>query len=148
MYYQKTVYTLAACGWACALVIYLAGCDPLPVQDGGILDASAPAVDAFIDGGCPNGLWCRDSDADGWPRFDDCREGCEPLPPLVGQWLPVISRETQVWDCDDHFAGTNPEGVEICDGRDNDCDGREDADLVVSCQSFEVCAGFRGCQEP
>lgn len=35
-------------------------------------------------------------------------------------------------DCDDHDATLNPEGDEVCDGRDNDCNGLPDDDAADS----------------
>ena len=33
---------------------------------------------------------------------------------------------TQAGDCDDHDADANPDGVELCGGGDEDCDGETD----------------------
>jgi len=48
-------------------------------------------------------------------------------------------------DCDDQDARVNPKAEEQCDGRDNNCDGRVDENLVRECST--VCGrGIETCQ--
>ncbi len=60
---------------------------------------------------------CLDADHDGFGAADEvCVDGC-----------PQVGYVDNVRDCDDHNNTINPNGSEVCDGRDNDCDGLTDA---------------------
>ncbi len=74
--------------------------------------------DVDIDEGLPFAPYWPDVDDDGW---GDASAAPTPFcaPPGDG-WAPVPH------DCDDDDPKTNPEGEEVCDGVDNDCDGRVD----------------------
>ena len=39
-------------------------------------------------------------------------------------------------ECDDSEASTNPDGIELCDGDDNDCDGTTDEDGAADASTF------------
>ncbi len=54
-----------------------------------------------------------DEDEDGWCNDQASDEDCE-------------DADLRLGDCDDQSAVSYPEATEICDGRDNDCDGRTD----------------------
>jgi hypothetical protein len=58
---------------------------------------------------------CADDDGDGWAA---CGEGCAPEPGVL------------CGDCDDFDPERNPESLEICNGRDDDCDGDPDDGLA------------------
>jgi alpha-tubulin suppressor-like RCC1 family protein len=66
--------------------------------------------------------YCRDADGDGWSVHDDQKPGCQP--PLGY----IVCRLDQAGDCDDRNASVHPQAEERCDGVDNDCDGKVDAD--------------------
>jgi hypothetical protein len=53
---------------------------------------------------------CADADGDG---YADCRGGCNPSGVTCG-------------DCDDTRAAVHPGATEVCNGRDDNCDGRVD----------------------
>ncbi|MBW2255333.1 MAG: hypothetical protein JRI25_12135, partial [Deltaproteobacteria bacterium] len=61
-----------------------------------------------------------DRDGDLYGDEDVSRESCVPLPGWV----------TDHTDCDDEHQGTYPGAPELCDGRDNDCDGVPDGDAT------------------
>jgi len=68
-----------------------------------------------------------DGDADGFGNSDLSIEGCEG---------PIGYVQTD-GDCDDAMWSVNPEGVELCNGVDDDCDGLLDAE-----DDFEVENGY------
>jgi hypothetical protein len=75
---------------------------------------------------CAEGLECRDGMS--------CRPGGEDL-----DHDGVASRI----DCDDGDPSRFPDNPEICDGRDNDCDGSIDED--ARCREGQRCCGAAGC---
>ncbi len=64
------------------------------------------------------GTWYADSDGDGFGNAADTTASCE-------QPSGYVTDDT---DCDDADADISPDGVEVCDGVDNDCDGTVDED--------------------
>ena len=84
-------------------------------------DELCNGVDDDCDGEADEGLsstWYSDADGDGYGDPEVAIEGCEPPSDAVDN----------ADDCDDTSAAANPDGVEICDGIDNDCDGDIDGD--------------------
>ncbi len=65
-------------------------------------------------------LWYADRDSDGWGDDDDSVLACA---------MPD-GRVARGGDCDDGAGGVNPEGVEVCNGVDDDCDERVDEGLT------------------
>ncbi len=70
--------------------------------------------------------WYRDSDGDG---FGNAAGGVEIA------CAPPAGYSALGTDCDDERSGVNPAAVEICDGRDNDCNGI--ADFRIGPNDFE-----------
>ncbi|MCB9693320.1 MAG: hypothetical protein H6736_16025 [Alphaproteobacteria bacterium] len=70
-------------------------------------------------------LW-RDLDDDGFGDPDQGFLGC-PSDPLAAGYVPALNGP----DCDDTDAATNPLADDVCDGRDNDCDGGVDEGLAL-----------------
>lgn len=58
-------------------------------------------------------MWYEDGDGDGWGTTDAV-EACVGTPPYTA---------ALAGDCDDGAREVNPDGVETCDGVDEDCDG-------------------------
>jgi len=73
-----------------------------------------------VSGGCVDE--CDDIDRDG---FDDCAIG-DP------------DGDEEVFDCDDGDDSVYPGALEVCDGKDNDCDGEVDEDNGY-CMEDEMC---------
>ena len=76
-------------------------------------------VDDNCDGAIDEGVravFHRDADGDSFGSPDDTIDACE---------LPdgYVHNDS---DCNDRAAEANPDGVEVCDGLDNDCDGGTD----------------------
>ncbi|MEY3213895.1 MAG: hypothetical protein RIT28_4376 [Pseudomonadota bacterium] len=55
---------------------------------------------------------------------------------------------TNADDCDDSDAGVNPDGVETCDGRDEDCDGELDEGLTADAETFYADGDGDGFGDP
>ncbi|MCB9666228.1 MAG: putative metal-binding motif-containing protein [Alphaproteobacteria bacterium] len=70
-----------------------------------------------IDAGARDQLtWYRDLDEDGYGANGISQLGCSQPPGYL----------LRAGDCDDDDPEINPDGTEVCDGKDDDCDGRVD----------------------
>jgi hypothetical protein len=67
-------------------------------------------------------IYYKDFDKDGYGVDDDTKSLCKPT---------GFYTATQGGDCNDSNAAINPAAVEICDGKDNDCDGQVDEDVTT-----------------
>ncbi|MCB9743326.1 MAG: hypothetical protein H6741_32460 [Alphaproteobacteria bacterium] len=86
-----------------------------------------------------------DADGDGWPVAEDCDEADPSVHPEAEEtWYDGVDQDcaedddfdadgdgwdAEAWggqDCLDLDPTVNPDGVEVCDGLDNDCDGEVD----------------------
>lgn len=93
-----------------------------------------------------------DSDGDGYGEAGRSADFCAGSPPA--------NVADNADDCDDRDDTINPEGNEICDGEDNDCDGLVDGDdpdaVAIPTWAPDVdgdgygdaAAGFRSCENP
>ena len=82
-------------------------CDDLDNDCDGAID-EADAADASA--------WYTDADDDGYGDPDDSTVACDAPAGAVAD----------ASDCDDGDSDVNPDGLEVCDGADNDCDGATD----------------------
>ena len=64
-------------------------------------------------------LWYSDVDGDGWGG-DETLDACD----------PPEGYSARTGDCDDDTASVNPDGIEVCNEVDDDCDGDTDEDAV------------------
>jgi len=86
-------------------------------------DATGSAVASYAIGCVEGTTYYRDFDGDGYGGLNaDTTVSCR-APPL---YAPFDG------DCDDNVATVHPGSSEICDGRDNDCNGQIDENLPIS----------------
>ena len=109
--------------------------DANPAQSPGLVEA-CDLVDNDCDGmvddntGAVN--WYADADEDG---FGNARRAVRSCAPPVDPADPTLTFALIAFDCDDTRDTVNPASPEICDGIDNDCNGR--ADFVISGTNLE-----------
>jgi hypothetical protein len=72
-------------------------------------------------------LYYRDTDGDGYGLGSDSRCTCGPS----GQYSAV-----QAGDCDDSRSEVYPGAPEVCNGRDDDCDGLVDEQGALGCTTY------------
>jgi hypothetical protein len=77
--------------------------------------------DGRIDNNIQTMIWYKDNDGDGYGSPDNPIESCSQPPGYVN----VNS------DCDDNDPSVHPVALEICDGKDNNCNGQIDENAGV-----------------
>ena len=92
--------------------------DNKPKGDGG-----ASAVFSFVYG-CQGNTYYADHDEDGYGYADDQITDCTQPPYYTAK----------SGDCDDNNSKVHPEATELCNGRDDDCDGETDENLEIAPQ--------------
>ncbi|MCC6621382.1 MAG: hypothetical protein IT385_09005 [Deltaproteobacteria bacterium] len=85
--------------------------------------------DALTDEGGAEGCaaWLRDNDGDGFGIAFDASCLCAP----TGSYRAAVGG-----DCDDLAPAVNPDATEVCDGRDNDCNGVADDPGLPTCTLY------------
>ncbi|MDF1561856.1 MAG: putative metal-binding motif-containing protein [Deltaproteobacteria bacterium] len=89
------------------------------------------SIDDDCDGSTDEGatdatLWYADSDLDGYGDVGD---------PGVAACSAPAGTVDNNQDCDDVVVQVNPDGTEVCNGMDDDCDGTTDGPLPRACYS-------------
>ena len=97
-------------------------CDGIDNDCDGLEDEELPLLDCYTD-----------ADGDGYG---------DPDGPVAVQCECGEGSTTDDTDCDDAYAEAHPGGVEVCDGRDNDCDGSpEPNEMDADGDGVLLCAG-------
>jgi hypothetical protein len=84
------------------------------------------------------GTWYTDADGDGFGDAGAPLDSCDPPEGFV-------SDDT---DCDDAEPTTNPDGIEVCDEADNDCDGFVDEDDATDAPTWYADVDGDGYGDP
>jgi hypothetical protein len=87
-------------------------------------DGAGSAELAFVSG-CAGMSYYIDQDGDGYGTTD-------PGYPVRKDCVPVLGYATVSGDCNDFVADVHPGAPELCDGKDNDCNGQIDDGVVYS----------------
>jgi hypothetical protein len=74
-------------------------------------------------------VFYKDKDDDGWGMTNKFQCICGPQ----GEYTA-----TQPGDCDDSTWSINPDGTEVCNNQDDDCDGKKDNDGALGCENYFV----------
>ena len=103
-------------------------CNDDPTQGGADINPDATETCNEIDDDCngltdegiPTNLWYADLDGDGYGDPNNIEYNC----------LQPAHFISQASDCDDSRSDINPDGTEVCNGLDDDCDGSADAGQI------------------
>lgn len=99
--------------------------DAPDMLDSGFDTGVDAGIDSGLDGGtdaCTQRTFYRDMDRDSFGDPDFVQSACEAPDGYAGNDD----------DCDDDCSSCQPGGTEVCDGRDNDCDGVEDDGVLTT----------------
>lgn len=108
-------------------------CEPTNAEIGPLADETCDGIDNNCNGLIDEGLietWYLDEDQDGYAGFTNAVIDC--VRPEGARLTPT--------DCDDTRPRVNPNGTEVCDGLDNDCDNEIDEAFWV--ESFDSESGY------
>jgi hypothetical protein len=73
-------------------------------------------------------MWYGDSDSDGYGDAASTQLACD-------QPSDYVDNDA---DCDDSDGSIHPDGTEVCDGDDNDCDGQVDGDDATDASTYYI----------
>ncbi len=109
--------------------------------------------DGVVDNGCPappppsvTTTCYPDADGDGYPASSGSVD-------VAGSTCPsgyIVARSDGKWDCNDADPTIHPGAVEICDGKDDNCDGQIDEGFRIGAActgNFGICAKATGVIE-
>lgn len=102
-------------------------------------DNDCDGIPSKIDSDTPKPNWVCDADSDGHLAKNALgRVSCDaPTSGCTGNWL--LENSAPVDDCDDTSASMFPGGTEICDGKDNNCNGLvDDAAVDMKVWSYDA----------
>jgi hypothetical protein len=119
-----TTFQTTACSQPASYVTDNTDCDDLSADSYPGASEVCDDADNDCDGSTDEGIgstWYADADGDGYGDAGSTTTDCE-------QPSGYVSDDT---DCDDSDGDSNPGGVEVCDGADNDCDGTVDDEAEV-----------------
>jgi hypothetical protein len=138
-----TAATIEACTRPAGYADTLGDCDDSRADRSPGLTEQCNGFDDDCDNAVDEGLlttFFQDGDGDGWGSSTTL-EACT---------LPA-GYATRSGDCDDGVAGTSPDGVEVCNGVDDDCDNSTDEGLLIDVYTdgdgdgFGTGTAFRAC---
>jgi hypothetical protein len=86
-----------------------------------LCDGKDNNCNGLIDEGFVKGIWFEDKDGDGWGNPNSSLQSC----------LHPDGYVNNDGDCDDNEPHTYPVSEEICDGKDNNCNGEIDEGLAL-----------------
>lgn len=127
--------------------------DTYPTINPGAAEICGDTIDSNCDGqlndGCAATDWCLDNDSDGFPRSTGCVSS---VTKPANKWLPV-SGSTE-YDCNDQVAAINPNATEVCNRKDDNCNGQIDENAVKvwyldnDGDGFPRTGGYSSCFQP
>jgi hypothetical protein len=130
--YGSADYTTAACEQPTGWVSDDTDCDDTEAAAHPDIDELCDGVDNDCDGDTDEAgaldpsTWYADDDSDGYGDPDDTTESCD-----------VPSGYTaDAQDCDDTDSTISPDGEEVCDSLDNNCDGSADEDTATDANTW------------
>jgi hypothetical protein len=94
-------------------------------NDGTSQGDGAGEASLAIASGCAGTSYYMDQDGDGYGTSD-------PAYPIRRDCAQPMGYAVVSGDCDDFDSTVHPGGTEVCDGKDNNCDGRIDENLPVA----------------
>ncbi|RKH49818.1 RCC1 domain-containing protein, partial [Corallococcus llansteffanensis] len=91
-------------------------CVPTRAASSEVCDAKDNDCDGQVDDGLASLAWYRDQDGDAYGLTSQAVQAC----------MRPAGYVSNDGDCDDANAAINPGATEVCDGKDNNCDGQID----------------------